>query len=88
MTVWKTRLADRHADLKMKGLLPIDRRILLHVGSNLTPIGVTGGAVQYCFQVAAMTAVDAHIMTARTRCRATTPVGKTVALRISDARAD
>jgi hypothetical protein len=70
----------------MKGLLPIDRRILLQVGRNLIPMGVTGGAVQYCLQVAAMTAVDAQIMKARTRCNATTPVGKTVALRITVAQ--
>jgi hypothetical protein len=47
-------------------------------------MGVADGAIGYCFQVAAMTAVDADIMKARTRCRATTPVGKSVALRIAD----
>jgi hypothetical protein len=46
------------------------------------------GAASYCFQVAAMTAVDAHIMSARTRCRATTPVGISVALQISDAQSE
>jgi hypothetical protein len=86
--VWKTRPANRQSDLKIKGLLPIDRRILLDIGRNLEPMGVADGAVGYCFQVAAMTAVDARIMKARTRCKATTPVGKTVALQIADAQSD
>jgi len=86
--VWKTRPVNRHSDLKAKGLLPIDRQILLQVGRNLVPMGIADGAVGYCFQVAAMTAVDADIMKARTRCRATTPVGKTVGLQIANARSD
>ena len=79
--VWKTRLEHRHLDLKFKGLLPLDRQILQQVGRNLT----LPGAIEYRFQVATMTAVDARIMLVRTRCKATTPVAKTVALQISDA---
>jgi hypothetical protein len=83
--VWKTRLSDRHPDLKMKGLLPIDRQILLQVGRYLSPSGAPAGAAFYCFQMAAMTAVDAKIMKERSSCRVCTPIGKTVALQISDA---
>lgn len=82
--VFKTRLDKRHADLKMRGLLPIDRQILMQVGCNLAP--EANGAPSYCAQVAAMTAVDAQIMKTRTLCRATTAVGKTVAVRIAGAQ--
>lgn len=78
--VWKTRVEHQQLELKFKGLLPIDRQILQQVGLNLT----LPGAVEYRFQVATMTAIDAHIMLARTKCTATTAVAKSVALRISD----
>ncbi len=83
MKVYKTRLDKRNANLKMKGLLPIDRQILMQVGRKLTPAGAVDAAASYCLQVAAMTAVDAQIMKTRTACRATTAVGKSVAVRIS-----
>jgi hypothetical protein len=77
--VWQTRLEYPDLDLRMKGLLPLDRRILQQVGRNLA----LGGSTDYSVQMAAMTIVDAQIMLARTRCGASTPVAKSVALRIS-----
>lgn len=84
MKVWKTRLDHAQCDLEMKGLLPTDRQILRRLGCTLT----APGAADYCVQMAAMTQIDAEIMLARTRCTATTPVAKTVALRITYAHAD
>jgi hypothetical protein len=77
--LWHTRLDHPDLDLRMKGLLTIDRRILQQVGRNLTP----PGSADYSVQIAAMTIIDAQIMLARTRCEATTPVAKSVALRIA-----
>jgi hypothetical protein len=79
MTVWQTRLEYPDLDLRMKGLLPLDRRILQQVGRKLT----LPGSLDYSVQIAAMTIIDAQIMLARTRCEAATPVAKSVALRIS-----
>jgi hypothetical protein len=79
--VWKTRIEYPDLDLRMKGLLPLDRRILQQVGRNLT----LPGSPDYSVQIAAMTIIDSRIMLARTRCNAKTPVAKTVALRISGA---
>ena len=76
--VWQTRLEYPDLDLRMKGLLPLDRRILKQVGRNLTQ----PGSVDYTVQIAAMTIIDAQIMLERTRCPASTPVAKSVALRI------
>jgi len=79
MTVWQTRLEYPDLDLRMKGLLRLDRKILQQVGRKLT----LPGSPDYSVQIAAMTIIDAQIMLARTRCEASTPVAKSVALRIS-----
>lgn len=79
MTIWRTKLEYTDLDLRMKGLLPLDRRILQHVGRNM----MLPGTLDYSVQIAAMTIIDAQIMLARTRCEASTPVAKSVALRIS-----
>lgn len=84
MKVWMTRAEPQQVELRFKGLLPVDRDILLKLGRKLAP----RSTVAYCSQVAAMNTVDAQIMLARTRCKATTPAAKTVALRISDAHSD
>jgi len=84
MKVWKTRVDHAQCDLAMKGLLPADRQILRLLGRSLT----APGAADYCVQMAAMTQIDAEIMLARTRCPATTPIAKTVALRLTHAHAD
>ena len=81
MKIWKTRVNHQQLELKFKGLLPLDREILLRLERNLA----SGNLVAYCSQVAAMNMIDAQIMLARTRCMATTPAAKTVALRILDA---
>ena len=81
MKVWKTRPVHQRPELRFKGLLPLDREILRKVGRNLS----APGGVDYCSQVSAMTTFDAQQMLARTRCKATTPAAKTVALRISNA---
>ena len=70
MKVWQTKVEYPDLDLRMKGLLPLDRRILERVGRNLTQ----SGSVDYTVQIAAMTIIDAQIMLARTRCTASTPV--------------
>ena len=79
--MWMTRVEPQQVEFRFKGLLPVDREILLKLGRNLTP----RSTLAYCSQVAAMNTIDAQIMLARTRCKATTPAAKTVALRIADA---
>jgi hypothetical protein len=81
MKIWKTRFDHRQLDQKMKGLLPVDREILLKLGRRLSP----PGAGDYCLRVAGSNAIDAQIMLKHTRCKATSPVAKIVAVRISEA---
>ena len=81
MKVWKIRMHHRQRDQKMKGLLPIDRKLLLELGRRLSPH--EGG--DYCLRVAGSNAIDAQIMLKRTRCKAASPMAKTVAVRMSDA---
>ena len=81
MKVWKTRIDHRQLDQKVKGLLPIDREMLLQLGRRLPP----HGAGDYCLRIAASNFIDAQIMLKRTRCKATSPVAKIVAVRMTDA---